>query len=178
MALTPRQRALVRELDELTDLLDLDYRDCAAWEPEARIPKLELAKSTLVRGQVILWYTLFDEFLSSLIAQYLFGRATDFRKLWKTKKFQRFNHFVLERLTFLQKLQFAKAIVSLPKSLTKTAESLNSVRNALAHSFFTEQLRVPPAYRGHSIFSLNGIKALDTDFGEVYRYFMKRLGLN
>ncbi len=176
MNLTARQGALVRELDELTTLLELNYRDCQAWRPDSRTTKLDVAKNTMIRGQIVLSYTLYDEFLASAVAQYFFGRSREFPALWRTKKFRCFNYFILERLSFLDKLKLVKQIMRLPPRLVKTAEALNEVRNAVAHALFPENLRTPPTYRGHSVLSLRGVEALNADMNEVFGFFWRRLG--
>jgi hypothetical protein len=56
--LTRKQRRLLKELEDLTELFGLDYANIHEYEPEARSPVLEVMKDKLVRAQVIMWYTL------------------------------------------------------------------------------------------------------------------------
>jgi hypothetical protein len=45
----------------------------------------------------------------------------------------------------------------------------------MAHALFPENLhRSQPRYRGRDIFSLEGVRILHEDMGEVRDYFMKR----
>lgn len=171
--LTPKQKKLIAELDELSDLLTLDYRNALEYEKEARTPYLQAARDKIIRGQVIIWYTLIDELLAMELSHYYFGRKRSFPELWRTKRFQVFNHHVLEELHLLQKLRHVKAIRKIPKSVIVTIERLNALRNGLAHSFFPENLRKSvPKWKGIDIFSLAGVRALQEDFDEVFEFFL------
>lgn len=63
-----------------------------------------------VRGEVISQYTLIDEQLGSKICHYMFENRA-FMKLWKTKKFARFNYFILEKISLMEKLAFVKDVL-------------------------------------------------------------------
>jgi hypothetical protein len=84
-----------------------------------RTTRLELAKNQLIRSEVILKYVLMDEFLSAIICWYYFGKRRGFPQLWKTKRFKLFNHFILERLYLLQKLDLVQNIHKIPKWVTQ-----------------------------------------------------------
>jgi hypothetical protein len=171
--LTPKQKKLVEELDELSDLLNLDYQNILEYEKEGRTAYLESARDKIIRGQVIIWYTLVDEFLAMEISRYYFGRKRSFPDLWRTKHFQVFNYHILEELHLLQKLRHVKAIMEIPRSILRTIERLNSLRNGLAHSFFPENLRKSePKWKGINIFSIEGVRALQEDMDEVFDYFI------
>ncbi len=134
--LTKKQKELINELDEITSLLTLDYQNFHKYEKEGRTSYLEAAKDKIIRGQIIVWYTLVDELLNMELCHYFFGKKHSFIKLWKTKKFQNFNYYVLEELYLLQKLRFVKSIKKIPKSISNDIEKINYLRNGLTHSFF------------------------------------------
>ena len=172
--LTTKQKELIKELDEITSLLSLDFQNIGEYEKEARTPYLNAAKDKIIRGQVIIWYTLIDEFLNMELCHYFFGKKQSFIKLWKTKKFQNFNHHILEELYLLQKLRFLKSIKKVPKNISGDIERINYLRNALAHSFFPENLKKSkPVYKGKNIFSLEGLNLLSEDFDKIFTYFLK-----
>ena len=173
MALTKRQRTLVREIGEIAELFGLDYHNMEEYEPDARTPRLEATKRTLVRGQVVLFYTLVDELLSMEMCRYFFGRRRSFPQLWRTKRFQRFNHHIIEELNLMQKLRLVKAIRRLPKAVTADIERLNALRNGLAHAFFPENLKkVKPEWKGKSVFSVDGATALQDDCQKIFDFFL------
>jgi len=170
--LTTKQKNLIAELDDICDFLGLDYQNVLDYEKEGRTPYLEAARDKIVRGQIIIWYTLIDEFLNMELCHYYFGRKRSFPQLWKTKKFQLFNHHVLEELHLMQKLRHVKSIKQVPKNVASTIERLNALRNGLAHAFFPENLKKSkPIWKGKNIFSINGLKALQEDFDQVVEFF-------
>jgi len=166
--LTPLQRSLLAELRELADLFSLDFENITRYEPEARKARLQLMRNQLIRSQVILWYTFTDELLSHRISALYFPIRRRGMKLWKTKRFRLFNHHVLEELSLLQKLRFARAVKELPRPVIHTIEQLNMVRNGLAHAFFPENLKKSkPVWRGKDLFTLDGAKAMSDDMRVV-----------
>ena len=173
--LTEKQRRLTKELHDLSDLLSLDYQNIGGYESEARTPYLERAKDHLIRGAVILDYTLIDEHLSSLMCQYFFGKKTSFPRLWKTKHFRNFNYYVLEKLYVRDKLEFARAVCKIPADVANAIERINSLRNALAHSFFLENRRKPPRYKGKDIRTMDGFQEYWKDREMINSFFMRRL---
>ena len=76
--LTVAQRKLVSELTQIADLFNLSVPAILNEEPDSWTPRLRIAKDQLVRSQVIMWYTLVDEFLNVRLAHYFFGRKTGF----------------------------------------------------------------------------------------------------
>ncbi len=173
--LTRKQKRLVKELDEIRSLLGLDYEKIDAYEQEARTALLERMKDQLIRGDVIVSYTLVDEFLNMKLSRYFFGRKS-FIRLWRTKKFKTFNYHVLEELSLMQKLRFVRTIFNLPKGVIKDIERLNALRNGLAHAFFPENLKKSkPFWKNKNIFTLEGIQLFDDDMEKLSDAMMKML---
>ncbi len=175
--LTKRQRVLKREIDEIVDLMDIEFADIGFISKEWRTPHLQRVKDHLIRSAVVLDYTLIDEYLDSLICYYIFGTKKSFIQLWKMQRFRNFNHFILEKLYVSQKLDFAKAIQrGIPKDIESAIRKINDLRNALAHSFFPENRREkPPLFGGHSIHTVEGFKLYWADTRKIARYFQRRL---
>jgi hypothetical protein len=171
--LTRKQKFLVAELDEISSLFSLDYQNILEYDRDARTPYLEGARDTIIRGQIIIWYTLIDEYLNTQLSHYFFGKKRDFIKLWKTKRFRNFNYYVLEELHLMQKLRFVKALKHIPKSIVSDIERLNALRNGIAHAFFPENLKKSkPIYKGKDIFSVDGIKQLQHDMEQMWAFFV------
>jgi hypothetical protein len=106
-----------------------------------------------------------------------FRKKRGFIKLWKTKRFQNFNYYVLENLYVLKKLDLVRAVVKkFPKDVSEAIHRINDLRNALAHSFFPENLRRSRTdYRGKDIYSLEGFKVFLEDRDKIDAYFMKKV---
>ena len=172
--LTKKQKSLVTEIEQINSLLSLDYQNILEYDKDGRTAYLVSAKEKIIRGQIITWYTLIDEFLNMELCHYFFGKKKNFIYLWRTKKFQNFNYYVLEELYLLQKLRFVKTIKKIPKSISGDIEKLNFLRNGLAHSFFPDNLKKSkPIYKGKHVFTLEGLSLLQQDFDEIFDFFMK-----
>ena len=144
--LTHTQKLLINELDQIMFEAGIDYWNILDHDPQydaVRTIVLQAIRRDIVRGIVISQYTLLDEQLGSKVSRYMFDNEK-FMKLWRTKKFERFNYFILEKMTLMEKLAFAKEVYAIPKGVAADIESINAIRNALAHAFFPENLR---AYR-------------------------------
>ncbi len=174
--LTQAQKEWKKKLDEIIELFGLDYGKIEEVENEARIPYLKLAKDQYIRSQVVMAYVLIDEFLSSAICQYYFGKKKGFKELWRTKRFQNFNFYILEKLYILNKLELAKEVITIPTEIVSAIKRINDLRNGLAHSFFPENLRRnKPIYRDQSIYEIPGLKLFEEDREKINTFFMKKL---
>jgi len=170
--LTKKQRALVAELREMRSLMQLGFEEIEEFPKDARTVALEVMRNKLVRGQVIVWYTLVDEFLTNRICRFFFGKKRSFPVLWKTKRFKFFNYYVIEQLSLLPKLRLVKAVTAVPKGISADIEQLNALRNALAHAFFPENLRfAKPNWKGKTVFGIDGFKHLHEDAHKIFAYF-------
>jgi hypothetical protein len=171
--LTSLQKRLLAEICEIADLTRLDYSKVQQYDPEERTTRLRLMKDQLIRSQVIMDYTFVDEMLGAAICRYFFGKKRDFIKLWKTKKFRNFNHYVLEVLGLTEKLRLVKETGKVPKDVSRKVEKLNALRNGLAHSFFPENLRAgKPTYGGRDIFTAEGLRTFLADVERIEDFFL------
>ena len=180
--LTAKQRRLVRELDLIVQRVGLNYQDVLRMKRKVRTTVLEVAIRRLVRGEVVERYTLIDEFMANVMAQYFFPKR-DFIRAWRTQRFRRFNFFVLERLSLMHKFAFVKDLYDVPRGIAANVDALNAVRNAMAHAFFPENLRayvtkgkpgpsrpVPVTYKGIDIFTAAGVSRFREDSEALFDY--------
>ncbi len=173
--LTGKQRRLVREVRQLLSTLMLEPDGIMADEDLAgRTSRLELAKDQIIRSAVILKYVLMDEFLSAVVCWHYFGKSRSFQQLWKTKRFRSFNYFVLERLYLLQKLDLVRDIHDIPKPVAADLAALNDLRNGIAHSFFPQNRRRKPDWKGQGIFTEAGFGRFLEDMGRLSDFFVER----
>lgn len=173
--LTKKQRVLVTDLKELVSTMGLDADEIAEnAEPEARTTYLELAKDQIIRSAVVLKYVLMDEFLSAIICWHYFGKKRGFQQLWKTERFKTFNYFILERLYLLQKLDLVKSIHEIPKWVSSDLAALNDLRNGIAHSFFPQNRRRKPDWKGESVFTRVGFDRFLEDMRNLSDFFVER----
>jgi hypothetical protein len=172
--LTPLQKRLVAELQEIAKVTRLNYANILEYEPDERTPRLQLIKNQLIRSQIVFDYTFIDEMLGVAICHYFFGKKRGFIRLWKTKKFRTFNYYVLEVLSLTEKLRLVKAIKDVPRAVAGSIEALNALRNGLAHAFFPENLRsAKPVYKGKDIFTVDGLNTFMDDMGKASDFFVQ-----
>ena len=164
----------MREIRQITELSSLDVTRIGGVAAAWRTTFLEIARDKLIRGQIVHWYTFVDEFLNVALCHYFFGRRRGFINLWRTKRFQNFNYFILESLSLLEKLSFVLAIHKVPKRVAEDIRKLNAVRNGLAHALFPQNLkRNRPTYKGQDAFSVEGMRLLEADFDGIRAYFLR-----
>jgi hypothetical protein len=172
--LTRKQSQLTGEVNLLLDLLNLSP-DVSKVDPELRTTHLELAKRGLVISGVLGRYLLMDELLNDLFCRQFFPRERAYPDLWRTKKFKAFNYYVLERIYLVQKAEFVRNRIRMPNKVYKDLLALNDLRNALAHSFFPENRRVKPGWKGSDIFSPSGFEQFWQDMSEVSDFFFNHI---
>ena len=115
--LTAKQRKLMKELDEISQIVRVDYWNIRERAKAARTPVLQVMIRELIRGKVVGQYTLIDDLLSTEVCRY-FLPGSNLIQQWKTKRFRRFNYYVIERLYLTHKwsserLQFVSLVVGL-----------------------------------------------------------------
>jgi len=173
--LTGKQRRLVAEVRQLLSTLMLDPDAIIADDDvDGRTPRLELAKDQIIPSAVISKYVLMDELLSAVICWHYFGKRRAFPQLWRTTRFRTFNYFILERLYLLQKLDLVKSIHDVPKSVSADLAALNDLRNSIAHSFFPQNRRRKPDWKGKRIFTGDGFDRFLDDMQKLSDFFVEQ----
>ena len=173
MRLTKRQRELRAEVSDLIHLQGLSS-EISHVDANLRTTYLELARRSLITSGILSRYLYIDELLSDLFCREFFPNRT-FAQLWRTVKFKAFNHYVLERLYLVQKADFLRARGQLPKTIYKDLMALNELRNAVAHSFFPENRRVRPAWKGTDVLSKAGFEGFWYDTLIVGDFLVRKL---
>jgi hypothetical protein len=183
-SLTRAQKRLVGDLNKIMIAAGLDYWNITDRTERYRTTILQVIIREIVRGEIVSRYTRIDEQVGSKICNYMFD-GKSFLKLWKTKKFERFNYFVLEKMSLMEKLAFMKDIYNVPRSIASDIEGINAIRNAVAHAFFPENLRAyrtkrgssfyrlsGPHYKGLDVFTFEGFNRFRTDAEEVTQFLI------
>ena len=141
---------------------------------------LQIMKQKLIRCEIITRYTLIDEFLTDIICHYYFRAPKNqfsFAKLWRTKKFQIFAHYLMDETYVLKKMAIVNAIREIPAPIKGAIARINDVRNAIAHSFFPENRRQYKPYKkvmyqNADIFTKEGITKFLEDAERVEDYLL------
>ena len=91
MSITRMQRRLRTEVEQIAATVKLDIWNIEQYHPTVRTVALDIMRPKLIRGEVIIRYTLIDEYLTNIICHYYFHRPKkSHRELWKTKRFRIF----------------------------------------------------------------------------------------
>jgi hypothetical protein len=191
MALTSHQRRLLNEVEELFGLAGMMVWNIEEYESDRRVMRLNIIRDKLIRGEVVGQYTLIDEFLTDIICNYYFHRRdTDqtYRRLWKTKHFRIFVHYIMDETYLPKKLNIVNAIKAVPKEVRSAIMRINDVRNDLAHSLFPQNRRrhmdakAPRShtnvkkflYDGVPLYTIEGFRKFGSDVDLACAYLEKR----
>jgi len=103
-----------------------------------------------------------------------------YRRLWKTKRFKVFVHYLMDETFLLKKLVMIEAITTVPPKVSSAIKRINEVRNALAHSLFPENRRrymvdKKVTYRGVDLFTVVGVEKFQEDYEIVRQYLAKKV---
>src|SRR5208337_4475441 len=125
-------------------------------------------------------YTLFDEILADCIcAQYFKKKGSRRFILWRNQKFRVFVNYLLDETYLIKKLEAVNALKPVPREVKSMVYKVNSLRNAMAHSFFPENRKEHRAtgkvsYDSKDIRTKDGISAFLADCHEAWTYLARR----
>ena len=88
---------------------------------------------------------------------------------------------MLDETYLLAKVRLVHAIKELPSDVRKAIDRINSLRNAISHSFFPENRRQykkyqKVIYRDVDIYTKEGVGKFTEDFELVKEHLMRRAG--
>jgi hypothetical protein len=183
MALTRTERKLQAEVEKIALIVDLDFWAVEEhYKPAFRKEKLQLMVDKLIRSEVVYRYTIIDELLTDVICDYYFPRKNNehYGRLWRTKHFKIFVHFLMDETFLPKKLSMVQAILKVPPTVSSSIMRINDVRNVLAHSLFPQNRRrymthKKVTYKGENLFSRAGVLKFHEDYEIVENYFWKKV---
>ena len=169
--LTPKQKRLMKELDNIFSLIGMDYWEIGKYSKESRTGHLEFQRCQVITGQIISDYTFINEMVNLAVCIYFF-RVGKRSIGWKSEKLQNFNYYILESRSLLEKFRIVKSVYGIPKNIVRDVERLNALRNVVAHKLFPENIedfgkKRKAVYKGKDIFTLEGIKMFREDMVRV-----------
>jgi hypothetical protein len=131
--LTKKQRLLVTKIRRLLKGLYLDPDEIVgSVQPNERTGALESTQREIIRFEVLRNYMFMEDQLSSVIRSHFFGNDRILLQLMKLRRFRSFNHFILERLYLLQKLNVVRSLHKIPIWVASDLAALNDLRNGMA----------------------------------------------
>jgi hypothetical protein len=173
--LTRKQKTLMKELDSIFSLIGMDYWEIGKYSEESRTGMLEFQRRQAIIGQIIGYYTFVSQLVDWAVCIYFF-RLGKRRVAWGSEKLQKFNDYILESRSLLEKLRIVKSVYEIPKNVVRDVERLNALRNVVAHRCFFEESEDwrregKAVYKGKNIFTLEGIKMFREDMKRVVDFW-------
>ena len=174
--LTPKQKRLMKELDSISSLIGMDYWEIGKYSKESRTGILEFQRRQAITGQIIIHYTFISQLVDWAVCIYFF-RLGKGPVAWKSEKLQKFNYYILESRSLLEKFRIVKSVYEIPKNIVRDVERLNALRNVVAHKCFLEESedwrrKGKAVYKGKNIFTLEGIKMFREDMKRVVDFLI------
>lgn len=172
--LTPKQKKLMKELDSIYSVIGMDYWEIGKHPEEDWTGMLEFQKRRVITGDIIGRYTLVSELVDALICIYFF-RLGECQVQWGSEKLEKFNEYILEGRSLLQKFRIINGVYDIPANIKRDVERLNKVRNVVAHKCLSGvpgdwSGELKATYRGKDIFNLEAIKMLKEDTDNIVNY--------
>jgi hypothetical protein len=180
MALTKAEAKLRHEAEALAELAKLDFWNIESQPKEFRKVGLQIAINKIAISVVVGQYTLLDEILADCICSYYFKKKGKRRfLLWKDSKFRVFVNYLLDETYLIKKLDTVNALKPVPRSVKSIIHRVNSLRNAMTHSFFPENRKEHRVagrilYEGKDIRTREGITAFLSDSHDAWSYLARR----
>jgi len=161
VVLTPKQKNLIKELDEITEIFNLNYNNIKqideTYGKKSRTKIIEGIKESIIKSGIIESHLEIELCLNVIILLYFFS---SYKKSIRLKARENFN-LILDSLRFVDKLKLVSKITKMPNNLKKNIEKLNTLRNRIVHTSFSKDGKI--TYKNKNIFSLNGIKLFKED---------------
>ena len=179
MALTRTELKLKREAERIAVMTKLDFWNVEKVDKRFRNVHLSNSINHMVLGEVITQYILLDEVLTVLICRYYFKKSRKRFLLWRRKNFRIFVNFILDETYLIKKMEVIQAFKPLPSEVRSIIHKVNSVRNAMAHSFFPENRKEyrkvgKVMYSGKDIRRSEGLEKFMDECNEAWEYLARR----
>ncbi|SRR6266702_3667437 len=181
MALTKRLQQLLADRRELALLTGIDVGKLDKYSSDWHEADVTMAIRQIVIGRIVTDYTLVDEMLGEIVVKYFFSsNAIHWGPQWRTKKFRIFVHHLLDETFLLKKMAIVDAIKPMPSDVRAKIHRLNSLRNAVAHSFFPENRKEYKKTKkvlcqGKDLFKPNGFLGYREDTSGLIVYLEQRV---
>jgi hypothetical protein len=171
--LTKKQSEYVRELRRVFAILDLDFENIRDYpEAEERIAHLQRMLHHVIRGEVIIQFTLIDALLTHKLA----GRILSKKKLnlSRNKRFKALKKSVAQsRLPILRKLELLRQFTRISSAVNSYIRETTRIRNIFAHDFFLDVIPAKLRYKNKNVFSAAGVELLRADFERTVHFFIE-----
>jgi len=154
--LTSKEKRTIEEIEQIRDIIYGYSEEDPEWIKEVRPYKLDIERDELIRNFIISHHLLTEEFLNTKLLGYFIKYKRN------SKRYRFFEEFILQRLTYREKLELAYKANLISKGIYKFLEELNSLRNKCAHRCFLKDKKIKLLYKGKDLLRIKNFK----DFAE------------
>jgi hypothetical protein len=155
--LTPPEKRTIREIEEIRHIIYGHKNEDPDWIKDVRPHKLKIERDELIRNFVISYHCLTEEFLRTELLKYFINYGK------RSKKYKFFEEFILEKLSYREKLDLAYQLNLIPKKVYKFLGVLNTLRNKCAHRWFLKNGKIRLLYKGKSILKIDNFREFADD---------------
>lgn len=155
--LTSKEKKLIKEIEALRDIIYGYSEDDPEWIKEVRPYKLAIERDEIIRNFIISHHLLTEEFLNSQLLKYFVKYKA------RSKRYRFFEEFILQRLSYKEKLGLAYKTNLISQGAYKFLEELNTLRNKCAHRWFLKDKKIKILYKGKDLLIISNFRKFAED---------------
>jgi len=155
--LIPKEKKLIEEIEEIRHIIYGYKEENLEYQKDVRPNKLAIEKDELIRNFIISHHLLTEEFLNTELLKYFINYKA------RSRHYRFFEEFILQRLTYKEKLELAYRINLISKGAYKFMGELNSLRNTCAHKWFLKDKKIKLSYKGKDLLKIKNFEEFAED---------------
>jgi len=155
--LTKEERKILNEINQIRSIVYSYDKNDPEWIKEVRPYKLAMERDELIRDFIISHHLLTEEFLNTELLKYFIKYSE------KSKHFKLFEDFILDKLSYKEKIDLAYKANIISEGAYKFLEKLNVLRNKCAHRWFLKDKKVKLLYEGEDLLNIKNFEQFVDD---------------
>lgn len=165
--LTSKEKRIINEIEKIRDVIYGYSEEDPEWIKEVRPYKLGIERDELIRNFIISHHLLTEEFLNTELLKYFI------RYKRRSDRYRFFEEFILQKLTYKEKVELAYKTNLISKGAYKFLEELNSLRNKCAHRWFLKDKKIKLLYNGKDLLKIKNFKDFVEDVFTLHEVLWK-----
>jgi len=162
--LTKEERKILNEINQIRSIVYSYDKNDPEWIKEARPYKLAMERDELIRDFIISHHLLTEEFLNTELLKYFIKYSE------KSKHFKLFEDFILDKLSYKEKIDLAYKANIISEGAYKFLEKLNVLRNKCAHRWFLKDKKVKLLYEGEDLLNIKNFEQFVDDIFTAHEF--------
>jgi len=155
--LTKKEKEILNEINKIRSIIYGYNENNPEWIKEVRPYKLAIERDELIRNFIISHHLLTEEFLNTELLKYFIKYSE------KSKHYQIFGDFILDRLSYKEKIDLAYKVNIISKGAYQFLEKLNILRNKCAHKWFLKDKKAKLLYEGKDLLNIKNFEQFVDD---------------